>query len=284
MESKLVLVVDDEEEVTYALQAYFMKKGYEMLISLDGLEAMRLLKERKLDLVLLDMKMPGVNGLEVLKFIHTLSPRPKVVVVTAYDVQYQEMVEKIGVDGFLTKPFGVQAMTSMIEQVLEGKQVQSLASAVAEMAEGPALTGPKTHGRLLFVEPSEYTYKLKEVFFRDPESCGGKYEVAGTYSADEALQQLELFHPDILLVELSMLGLSGDLVVKAMHSPVKPKELIIHGSGSSMGGQQSAKVEDLSKHGIKVVLNESFTRAGLVRLNEVIRNAAQSVGLVEEES
>jgi len=134
MDSKLVLVVDDEEEVTYALQAFFMKKGYKMLIALDGIEAMRLLKERNLDLVLLDMKMPGVNGIEVLKFIHTLPERPKVIVVTAYDVQYQEMVERIGVDGFLTKPFGVQAMTSTVEAVLEGKQVQTLSSAIKEVA------------------------------------------------------------------------------------------------------------------------------------------------------
>src|SRR3989338_3856029 len=116
--TKRVLVVDDEPEVPFALQAFFLGKGYEMLTALDGLEAMRLLRQHPIDLTLLDMKMPGVNGIEVLKFIHAQCPSTKVVVVTAYDVQFQELVEQLGVDGFLIKPFGVQALTSTVEEVL----------------------------------------------------------------------------------------------------------------------------------------------------------------------
>ena len=116
-----VLVVDDEPEVTYALQAYFLGKGYEMLTALDGIEAMRHLRQHPIDLVLLDMKMPGVNGVEVLKFIHAQSPQTKVIVVTGYDEQFHELVERLGVDGFLIKPFGIEALTGTIEEVLMGR-------------------------------------------------------------------------------------------------------------------------------------------------------------------
>ena len=110
--AKRVLVVDDEPEVTIALQIFFLGKGYDMLTALDGLQALRLLRQQQpIDLVLLDMKMPGVNGVEVLKFIRAECPSTKAIVVTAYDLQFQEMVEQIGVDGFLMKPFGIQALT-----------------------------------------------------------------------------------------------------------------------------------------------------------------------------
>ena len=276
--SKRVLVVDDEPEVTFALQAYFFGKGYKMLTALSGERAMQLIRESPIDLVILDMKMPGVNGIEVLRFIHSQASRSKVIVMTGYDDQYKDMVERIGVDGFLTKPFGIEALTTTIEDVLAGRSAEK--PSVFEEPR-PAAKGPKARARLLFVEPSEYTYKLKEVFFSDPDKSKGIYEVSAAYSTDEALEQLGTFQPDILLVDLSMLGPSGELALKAMSSANRPKELIIHGSGGSLSSSHTAQMEDLSKRGVKVVYNESFTRSGLLRLGDVIWKTAVAHGLVE---
>ena len=278
--SKRVLVVDDEPEVTFALQSFFLGKGYEMLTALEGLQAMRLLRQHPIDLVLLDMKMPGVNGVEVLKFIRAECPSTKVIVVTAYDVQFQEMVEQMGVDGFLMKPFGIQALTHTVEQVLAGEEPHHLR--IPDLQEVREGLQPKA--RLLFVEPSEYTYKVKEVFFSDPERSGGIYKVAAAYSTTETVQQMELFRPDILLVDLSMLGSSSDLTLRVMQSELRPKELILHGSSSLLMPQQSSRMDDLSKLGVKVIQNESFTRAGLERLGEVIRKTAVAQGLVADAS
>lgn len=279
VETKRVLVVDDEPEVTFALQAFFLGKGYEMLTALDGLQAMRLLRQSPIDLVILDMKMPGVNGIEVLKFIHAQTPSTKVVVVTAYDVQFQELVEQLGVDGFLIKPFGIQALTSTIEEVLAREKGRELPPAGREDL-APAAGGERMpKARLLFIEPSEYTYKLKEIFFSDPQRSGGHYEVAAAYSAEEVLQHLGSFHPDILLVDLAMLGQTRDLLGQVMNAPSKPREVIIHGTGSVLSANQTGGVESLSRLGVKVVQNESFTRAGLVRLAEVIRRTAFGQGL-----
>ena len=278
VKTKRVLVVDDEPEVTFALQVFFLGKGYEMLTALDGLQAMRLLRQHPVDLVLLDMKMPGVNGVEVLKFIHAQLPSTKVVVVTAYDVQFQEMVEQIGVDGFLIKPFGIQALTQVVEEVLAGRKREGSTEEEPPPAEA---IGTRPKARLLFVEPSEYTYKLKEVFFSDEERCGGLYQVAAAYSAEETTQGLESFKPDILLVDLSMLGSTSDMVARVMNSQARPKELIIHGSGSVFSPYPNGRIDDLSKLGVKVIQNESFTRAGLIRLSEVIRKTAVAQGLVE---
>jgi two-component system response regulator (stage 0 sporulation protein F) len=277
--TKRVLVVDDEAEVTLSLQMYFGGKGYEILTALEGGQAIRLLDQNRIDLVLLDMKMPGVNGLEVLKHIRSLDPIPKVIVVTAYDVQFQEMVEAMGVDGFLMKPFGIQALTHKVEDALEGRpEARPMRPAAAAVESVPASArAPKA--RLLFVEPSEYTYKLKEIFFNDSEKCGGKYEVASAYSMEEALKMLDKFRPDILLADFSVLGKVSDMAGKVMASASKPKELIMHGSGSAVLPNQNQMMGDLTRMGVKVVQNESFTRAGLVRLGDVIRKTALQHGL-----
>ncbi|MBI3312227.1 MAG: response regulator [Candidatus Omnitrophica bacterium] len=280
MANKRVLVVDDEPEVTLALQVFFLGKGYEMLTALDGVQAMRLLKQHPVDLVLLDMKMPGVNGVEVLKFIRSEAPSTRVIVVTAYDVQFQEIVEQIGVDGFLMKPFGIQALTQKVQEVLAGRPAAPAAPDAEITAERQAAAG-RARARLLFVEPSDYTYGLKEVFFADPEKAGGSFDVQGAYSTEEALEKLATFHPDILLVDLTMLGHASDLTVRVMESGDRPKEVILHGSSSALSPSQSSRVHDLSRIGVKVIQNESFTRAGLARLAEVVQKTALELGLRE---
>jgi two-component system, response regulator, stage 0 sporulation protein F len=277
--TKRVLVVDDEPEVTLALQVFFLGKGYEMRTALDGLQAMQLLRQHPVDLVLLDMKMPGVDGVEVLKFIRTEIPQTRVIVVTAYDLQFQEIVEKIGVDGFLMKPFGIQALTQKVERVLSGEESSHwTVPEMPLMAEG----GRCPRARLLFFEPSEYTYKVKEVFFADSDKSGGRYEVQGATSVAEALEKLETFRPDILLVDLTLLGQVSDFTLQVMRSEVRPKEIILHGYGSSLSPSQNLKVQDLSQIGVKVIQNESFTRAGLMRLAEVVQKTALTHALVGE--
>ena len=277
--AKRVLVVDDEPEVTFALQVYFLGKGYEMLTALDGTSAMNLIRQNTVDLVILDMKMPGVNGIEVIKFIRSSSPETKVVVVTAYDVQFQEMIEQLGVDGFLTKPFGIESLTHTVEEALAGRKTHGHALARDPV---PSVDGLVPKAKLLFVEPSEYTYKLKELYFRDKEKCGGCFQVSVAYSPEEVLTLLKEFSPDIILVDLSLLGTSGDLTAKVMHSSDKPKEMIIHGSKSVFSGNPDKNMQQFSRLGVKMVQNESFTRAGLARLGEVIRTTAVCHGLLEE--
>ena len=286
MINKRVLVVDDEPEITLALQVFFLGKGYEMMTASDGLQAMRILRQHPVDLVLLDMKMPGVNGVEVLKFIRSEVPSTRVVVVTAYNLQFQEIVEQIGVEGFLMKPFGIQALTRKVEEVLSGvpglqePPVKPVVGWAEPRGDQASAACPKA--RLLFVEPSEYTYSVKEVFFTDPWKSGGRYEVHGVFSPEEVLPKLQEFHPDILLVDLTMLGHASDLTLQVMRSEAKPKEVILHGSGWVLSPSQNMKVQGLSQLGVKVIQNESFTHAGLTRLSEVVYKTALAHGLVAE--
>lgn len=274
-----VLVVDDEVEVTYALQAFFQQKGYEMVTAFDGGQAMAALQATPVDLVLLDLKMPGVNGIEVLRFLRHHRPATRVIVITAYDDEYRALVEPMGVHGFLNKPFGIEGLTRTIEQVLQQPAEQVLAPRARPALATPAGATPKA--KLLLIEPSEYLFNVKRVFFESPARSGGSYRVEGAFSSVEALEKLHAFRPDLVLVDLMAAGSLGDLAAQLLRSSERPKELVVHGSGT-VAQRQQEKVEALTQKGVQLVLNETFTQAGLERLNTVVRDVALQHGLTAE--
>lgn len=273
-----VLIVDDEVEVTYALQAYFQRKGYEMITAFGGTQAIAQVDQGPVDLVLLDVMMPDVNGVEVLKHVREHYPATRVIVITAFDDEYRGAVERIGVHGFLNKPFGIEQLTQTIEAVLATPVTQTM----PVVHEAPASVGQPARmprARLLLVEASEYVFNIKQVFFQTPERCGGRYEVAPAYSMVEALEQLRSGRPDLVLVDLVAAGSLGDLATQILGAnDHRPKELIVHGSGT-MSHRQQERVEALTHKGVQLVLNETFTQAGLRRLNGAVRDACLRHGL-----
>lgn len=273
-----VLIVDDEVEVTYALENYFQRKGYEMVTAFDGSKAIAQMDQGPIDLILLDIMMPDVNGVEVLKHVRECYPKTKVIVITAFDDEYRSAVERIGVHGFLNKPFGIEQLTATIEAVLK----KSASETVAVVHEAHASIGQPTmvpKARLLMVEASEYVFNVKRMFFAAPERCGGEYEVEPAYSMVEALEKLRTFQPDLVLVDLVAAGSLGDLATRMLGpNAQRPKELIVHGSGT-VSHRQQERVDALTRKGVQLVLNETFTQAGLRRLNETVRDACLRHGL-----
>lgn len=272
-----VLVVDDEVEVTYALQAYFQRKGYEMVTAFDGAQAMAQLDQGPVDLVLLDVMMPEVNGVEVLKSVRANQPETRVVVITAFDDEYRQVVERIGVHGFLNKPFGIEQLTQTIEQVLR-RPVGQTVPLLHEMPPDAGQPSATPKAKLLMIESSEYVFNLKRLFFESADRCGGHYEVVAAYSMVEALERLHTFQPDLVLVDLVAAGSLGDLATQILSSADRPKELIVHGSGT-VSHRQQERVEALTRPGVRLVLNETFTQAGVRRLNGVVRDTCLRHGL-----
>jgi len=80
-----IVAIDDEAEFIDMLQNYFEPRGYEINVSNRGVRGIELIKEKKPDVVLCDLKMPGIDGDEVLKLLKSMQPPPKLIFVTAYD-------------------------------------------------------------------------------------------------------------------------------------------------------------------------------------------------------
>jgi len=115
-----VLVVDDEAVVGQSFDRVLSEKGYEVNTALSGEEALRKVGTNGYDLVFTDIKMPGMDGLEVAKRIKEMNPWVPVVVVTGYGTEDNEArAEEIGVSGFLRKPLSPEVIEWITKKTLK---------------------------------------------------------------------------------------------------------------------------------------------------------------------
>jgi len=119
-----VLIVDDEEAFRYMLSSLLSGAGYQVQTAVDGVSAINAVQEKVFDLALLDMKMPKVDGLEVLKFIKANSPATEVIMLTGIaDVKMAVECMKLGSYDYITKPTTADDLLTTIERGLERRQL-----------------------------------------------------------------------------------------------------------------------------------------------------------------
>ncbi len=115
-----ILIVDDEVLMRNFLIEALKRKGLEAVAAENGQKALNLLKNQSFDLVITDMKMPGLTGMDVLKYVKEVSPRTLVIVVTAFGT-IENAVEamKNGAFHYLIKPFSLESLMANIEKAHE---------------------------------------------------------------------------------------------------------------------------------------------------------------------
>jgi len=110
--SKRMLVVDDEPDICECLQDFFSTRGFTVTCAYSGEDAMERLAEEPADVMLLDIILPGIHGLEVLKRARELYPALKVVMVTALDQATRQIeAQRYGACGYVRKPFDFSEAT-----------------------------------------------------------------------------------------------------------------------------------------------------------------------------
>lgn len=118
MNSFRILIVDDEPKIIRFIKTSLSLSGYDILTASTGQEALTLFNNEHPDLVILDLGLPDLDGLDVLKSIRTYSTRP-VLILTARDDEADKVRGlELGADDYLTKPFGTQELRARIEAVL----------------------------------------------------------------------------------------------------------------------------------------------------------------------
>ena len=115
-----LLVVDDEDLFRNSLVKLLTMEGYSVLSASDGNEALGLIKENKFQLVITDLKMPGMNGMEIMREIQRLSPDTKVVIITAHGEwnTYLEAMER-GAFEYLNKPINKADLFYAVKKALK---------------------------------------------------------------------------------------------------------------------------------------------------------------------
>ena len=115
-ENKIVLFVDDEEMVLRVGSLMLQKLGYNVLTASKGQDAIEVFKKNNVAFVILDMRMPGMNGDEICQQLKKIGPKTKILYAIGYvGICSEEDLINIGFDGFLKKPFNLKQLSKKIE-------------------------------------------------------------------------------------------------------------------------------------------------------------------------
>ena len=117
---KKIMVVDDEENIRFLYKEELMDEGYDVVLAASGQEALDLLADSKPDLITLDIKMPGMDGIETLRQIKEIDKELPVVLCTAYG-QYKQDFSSWASDAYVVKSADLNELKSVIKETLEKK-------------------------------------------------------------------------------------------------------------------------------------------------------------------
>lgn len=117
-----LLIVDDQKGIRRLLTEVFLEYGYEIESCANGLKALELIPEFKPDLIIMDVKMPGMNGIDVIKKVREMNKDIKVIMMTAYgDQHYISQAEALDVAKFIIKPFDLNELKKQVGEILQDK-------------------------------------------------------------------------------------------------------------------------------------------------------------------
>jgi two-component system NtrC family response regulator len=115
-----ILVIDDDESLRRVLEYTLQEEGYEVFTAASGEEGLELFEERQPALVITDMKMPGINGFQVLKEVKERSAEALVIIVTAFgEVDAAVKAMKLGAYDFITKPLSRDELKLTVKKALQ---------------------------------------------------------------------------------------------------------------------------------------------------------------------
>lgn len=116
-----ILVVDDQLGVRKLLLEAFKEDGYHVELAASGQEALEKVSQSRPNVILMDMKMPGMNGLDTLAEIEKIESSIEVIVMTAYgELELVAEAQKMGVKEYVTKPFDINTLRGIVERTLKG--------------------------------------------------------------------------------------------------------------------------------------------------------------------
>jgi DNA-binding response OmpR family regulator len=220
-----ILVVDDERLVCDLLKTLLSTKGHEVLTAYNGTQAVELFRQRQPHFTLLDLRMPGKHGIEVLKEIRQINSEAAVMIMTAWGSDdLESQARALGVTEFLNKGLSLEVLMSAMKRAMEpgrGNVTPGSAHAPAETSKGTAETQPEGEQKLywreaarnsiLVVDDEPLIRNLLEQFLslRD-------YRVRTASDGVMALDMIEQEHPQFIVLDMYMPRMNGVEVLRAL--------------------------------------------------------------------
>ncbi len=228
MQAKPVLIVDDEKNIRMTLSQALEALDLETDTAVNGEEALAKLDDKHFGLVLLDLKMPGMDGMEVLRHIRKARPDIKVIIITAHGtIDSATEAMKLGAVDFIQKPFAPKEIRDLVTKVLDRETIEA---EKAKSYEEHIELAKRCIGRREFDAAQEYARRAIAADSTKPEGLnlmGALLEMRGDWL--EALKQYR-----------------AALALDPTYGPAKEnldRVVVRHeqGSGISLGGAKASK-------------------------------------------
>jgi len=113
-----ILLVDDETKITTVLKAYLQQEGFHVSTAVNGLVALTMFKENPFDLLILDLMLPGMSGIEICQEIRKISSVPIIMLTAKVEEEDRIRGLSIGADDYITKPFSPREVVARVRAVL----------------------------------------------------------------------------------------------------------------------------------------------------------------------
>ncbi|HSG87215.1 MAG TPA: response regulator transcription factor [Candidatus Limnocylindrales bacterium] len=195
--SRRVLVVDDEPPLVDLVRGYLVREGFEVLSAGDGIRALELLRTEPIDVVVLDVMLPGLDGIEVCRQLRTFSDA-YVLMLTARGEEIDRVVGlTVGADDYLVKPFSPRELVARIKALL--RRPRSTGGEVAEPPPGLAIDEARRTVRVdeTAIELTALEFDLLATLARDPGVVVGRQALldrvwGSEYVGDEHLVDVHI--------------------------------------------------------------------------------------------
>ncbi len=174
--SARILLVDDEESIQTLLAYPLRKDGYEVVVAGDGREGLDLFAAGRFDLVVLDVMMPRVDGIEVCRRLRTRSQVP-IIMLTARDDEFDKVLGlEIGADDYITKPFSVREFRSRVKAALRRTRLSGDGADEGPIAAGDLNVDPSRRQVTVRGEAAQLTYVEFEILMALARSPGHVFD------------------------------------------------------------------------------------------------------------
>jgi two-component system alkaline phosphatase synthesis response regulator PhoP len=152
-----VLVVDDEQSIVTLLQYNLEQAGFEVITAMDGAEGKRLAETESLDIIVLDLMLPIIDGMDVCKKLRQQNIMTPILMLTAKDDELDKIIGlELGADDYMVKPFSPREVIARVKAILRRTQIQTGTSSDSEQADEQIQIGKVT------IYPEKY-----EAFFQE---------------------------------------------------------------------------------------------------------------------
>jgi len=231
---KIVLVVDDEEDLRDTVGYIFKSKGFRVETACDGLDALEKLETITPDLIVLDMNMPRMNGLEFYEKIKGDNEKSKypVLVLTAR-ANMEQLFEDLDVDGFMTKPFELNVLLE------EGQRIIKKNSGSVKTKEG---VFDRRALKVCIVEDEPEIFRKLALSFLET-----GFIVNSAQSGASAIKRIMMEVPDVVVIKVGLRDISGDIVIlklKRMIDQTKNVKFVLYNAHSGNNVEVTRRISE----------------------------------------